>query len=210
MWEWYFFCFAQTSPLFCRLTISFALTVWEYCFFFFCHVCLLQLALRSSPNLPACILRPVPPHTGPSRLIELPSTRNDSLFARLSGNPAPVKILKWPDKGWRQQRVPARRSCPPLLSSLVLFHRNRCVSRNSRKMFTETRHGAAVGGNVRVTSDSSPSSLFMCGISLWAQTSFTLGVLRPEGGSQFIRAVFRGLEQEKECYVFWWQLALVG
>lgn len=171
-------------------------------FFFFAT----SAAPISSPLLAqssACILRPVPPHTGPSRLIELPSTRNDSLFARLSGNPAPVKILKWPDKGWRQQRVPVRRSCPPLLSSLVLFHRNRCVSRNSRKMFTETRHGAAVGGNVRVTSDSSPSSLFMCGISLWAQTSFTLGVLRPEGGSQFIRAVFRGLEQEKECYVFW-------
>lgn len=86
---------------------------------FFCHT---SAAPISSPLLAqssSCILRPVPPHTGPSRLFELPSTRNDSLFAGLSGNPAPVKILKWPDKGWRQQRVPARRSCS--LSSPLLF-----------------------------------------------------------------------------------------
>lgn len=187
----------------------FGLTVGEYCSFFFWARLPLQLALRSSLSLPV-VLYGLFRHTRPiARLFELPSTRNDSLFAGLSGIPAPVKILKWPDKGWRQQRAPARCSCPRS-SPLLFFFTATAVSRNSRKTFTETRRGTAVGGNVRVTSDSSPSSLFMCGISLWAQTSFTLGALRPEGGSQFIRAVFRGLEQKKECYVFWCQLALVG
>lgn len=61
---------------------------------------------------------------------------------------------------------------------------------------------AAVGGNVRVTSDSSPSSPFTCGISLSARTSFTPpGVLRPGGGSHFIRAASGEVDLEK-CYVF--------